>query len=163
MSALDYSFSMENNQPPVELRIRKFTSTDHAFVLDSWSRSFRHGAASDKIPPDIYKFEQRARIARILKYSTVRVLHSASSPTNISGWICFSEPNPKRLYPTLHYILVHPNLQMKGVGSSLFKECSKLRASPDDPILCTHWTLPMRKLISRWNLIYNPYLLEISK
>lgn len=147
---------------PGALTVRPMTPEDIPFVTDSWARSFLHSPSVRNVPDDVYKLEIRARIDRLLKQSVTLVLSAADSPTHVSGFVIFQPPKNDASLPILHYLLIHANLQDRGLGSKLFKLVSDTRNSPEDPCWATHWTIPMKRVISRWNLIFNPFLLEVS-
>lgn len=135
---------------------------DHApFICDSWARSYMHSDVVRAVPQDVYKVEQRARMDRIIRRSVSLCLVNQAEPHYISGYVIFEPPKDKVSLAILHYILVHSNLQGKGLASQLFNLVRQTKNSDSDLVWSTHWTHPMRRVGQKWNLLYNPYLLEI--
>ncbi len=151
-----------NEKPTPELAVVPMC-IDHApFICDSWARSFMHSDVVRQVPSDIYKVEQRARMDRIIRRSVSLCLVNPKEPSYVSGYVIFEPPKDKTALPILHFILVHSNLQGRGLASQLFNLVRKTKNSDSDLIWSTHWTHPMRRVGQKWNLIYNPYLLELS-
>lgn len=149
------------SKPDPGTAIRPMTIDDAPFIVDSWATSFTHSSRLDNVPPDVYKVEQRSRIDRLVQRSAVLCIHPIPDPPHLFGYIVFEPPRKATDLPILHYMLIHPSLQGQGLGAQLVDLVRTTAKDPSDPIWITHWTIPMRKLIPRWNLIFNPYLLEI--
>ncbi len=144
------------------MAIRPMGIQDAPFVVDSWARSFLHSPQARNVSDDVYKLEQRSRIDRIVKKSVNLVLCSEDDPNHVSGFVIFEPPKNETALAILHYLLVHANLQGNGLGSKLFNVVRETSIEPSNPIWITHWTIPMKNVISKWNLIFNPYLLEVT-
>ena len=141
--------------------LREYRNEDHHYILDTWTKSFLFSDFTRPIARDIFMVEQRARIARILRYSRIMCACDEDDTTRIKGWICFQAPQSEKHYVTVHYICVHPSLQNLGIGRALLNVARILAKDENEPMWCTHYTMPMRKIIERWKLIYNPYCLEV--
>ena len=150
-----------NARPDPGYAIRPMTIDDAPFIVDSWASSYAHYARLEGVPSDVYKIEQRARIDRLVRASIVLSLVSKVDNSHVSGWICFQPPVKNPGSPILHYVLIHPSLQVRGLGSQLVSLVDSTKHDKTDPIWATHFTFPMRKIGPKWNLIYNPYLLEV--
>lgn len=159
---IDEAKAAIQKKPPPDYAIRPMQIDDAPFVIDSWARSYLHSARASNISTDVYTIEQRARIDRLIQRSIVLVLTTAQDPSYVSGYICFEPPKTQSALPILHYVLVHANLQGQKLGSRLFQIVAETRHTPEDPVWTTHWTFPIRKLSQSWNLIFNPYLLEVA-
>lgn len=150
-------------KPPLDLRVRLYCPADEAFVTDSWARSFLHSPAVRNVDSELYKVEHRARIKRLLGSSITLILCSADKEDHVIGFTIFERPKASPALAILHYLLIHASLQGNGFGSLLLKFVRQTSHDAEDPIWTTHWTIPMKNLMGRWNLIYNPYLLEVPK
>lgn len=146
--------------PPVTVRVMGIDDASH--IIDSWCRSFRRSATVGPVEPDVFKIEQRSRIDRLICRSQVLICSDAVDTTRIRGWVCFEAPRGERAIPVVHYVCVHPEHQQLGIGTALVGLVRRLAQDPETFLWCTHDTAPMRHIRPKWNLLYNPYLLEID-
>lgn len=143
--------------------IRPMVIDDAAYVIDSWANSFRRSQVVGSVDREVYNIEQRARIDRLISRAASRVFVAcdAEMTDKIRGWICF-EPPGKAPTPIVHYVCVQPSYQVSGVGTALVGIARQTLADLSQPMWCTHETQPMRHIRPKWNLLYNPYLLEVT-
>ena len=146
-----------------EYNVRSARASDLPLITDAWLTSYRFSYSVGPVPKDIYGVEQRARVGRLVPRSKVLCAVDLHDEARIKGWICFEPPKQPEHYTVVHYICVHPSLQNMGMGSALIAVARSTNQDHEAPMWTTHHTLPMRRLIGRWNLIYNPYILEVMK
>ncbi len=79
---------------------------DFAFIKLSWLRSGR------------YKSEAAQHLAEIFKLESTRTVICCPEidRDHICGWICYAEGVSP---PTVHYVLVRPDYQKKGIATAL--------------------------------------------
>lgn len=150
-------------EPPRPITIRPMCIDDAAYVLDSWANSYRRSPTTGPIEREVFNIEQRARINRLVTrpHSRVFVACDAEQTSQIRGWVCFEAPQAEDGIPVLHYVCVQPAHQMQGIATALVALCRKTAKDEDAPIWATHETQPMRHIRAKWNILYNPYLLEV--
>lgn len=149
------------HQEPSPIAIRPITIDDASYVIDSWARSYRRSPTTGAIEDDIFKIEQRARIDRLICRSKTFIACEPDDKRQIRGWICF-EPGHSEKIPVVHYVCVQPSFQVTGIGTALVSIARQTAADPEAFMWATHETAPMRHIRAKWNLAYNPYLLEVK-
>lgn len=144
--------------------IRPMVIEDAAYVLDSWANSYRRSIVTGPIEREVFNIEQRARINRLVQRSTARVFVAcdAEDKNKIRGWICFETPRGEHVIPVIHYVCIQPAHQQQGIGTALVELARQTASDPQAHMWTTHETQPMRHIREKWNLLYNPYLLEVS-
>jgi len=150
--------------PPPPMAIRPMTIDDASYVIDSWANSYRRSPATGPIEQGVFNIEQRARIDRLISKTATRVLVACDQQETwrIRGWICFEAPHRTQKLVVVHYVCVQPIYQMFGIGTALVNLARATMADPTEPMWSTHETAPMRHVRPKWNLIFNPYLLEVA-
>lgn len=152
----------EREQQPLQVTLRGLTIDDAALVIDSWCTSYARSPVTGPISPELFKIEQRARINRLLPKSKQIVAAFTEDPRMVYGWVCYRPLREDTDHPLIHYMAVKPEYQGRGIGKSLLdlvrQACGKTSL---DPVFFTHWTVPCRRLERKWNIVYDPYLLEI--
>lgn len=148
---------------PAPISIRPMCIDDAAYVLDSWSNSYRRSPTTGPIEREVFNIEQRARINRLVTrpHSRIFIACDAVQQRQIRGWVCFEAPQSDDGVPILHYVCVQPAFQMQGIGSALVELARATARDRSVPMWATHETQPMRHIREKWNLLYNPYLLEV--
>lgn len=144
----------------IEITFRAMTIDDAAFVLDSWCSSYRHSPHVGPVDDAVFKIEQRARVYRLVPKSKVLLAVDPKDQTRIRGWICFEPPRESNGLPIVHYVLVRPELQSRGIGTALVDLAKRTAKDPAGPIWTTHETYPMKRLRAKWGAMYNNYLLD---
>jgi len=149
---------------PSPITIRPMQIDDAAYVLDSWATSYRRSPTTGPIEREVFNIEQRARINRLVTRAASRIFVACciADAQLIRGWICFEAPQSSDGIPILHYVCVHPAHQMRGIGTALVALCRNTANDAEAPMWSTHETQPMRHIREKWNLLYNPYLLEVQ-
>lgn len=148
-----------------EYTVRGVAVPDLAMITDAWLVSYQFSPVTDPIPKDVYRVEQRARIRRIIASGKCICAVDPENLDRIKGWVVYEPPRgtSESHYAILHYVSVHPTLQNMGLGETLVNLVRSLNSAVDSPLWITHYTFPMRRLMTKWNLIYNPYLLEVPE
>ena len=148
--------------PPTRIAIRPMQIDDASFVIDSWCTSYRRSQTVGPIDEAVFKIEQRSRIDRLICRSKCFVACDADDKRTIRGWICFEPPRGENSIPVVHFVCVHPLYQMQGIGTALVGIARQTHSDPETHMWSTHETSPMRHIRPKWNMMYNPYLLEVD-
>jgi GNAT superfamily N-acetyltransferase len=161
MEKFDRQKAMEP-KPPIALR--PMVIDDASYVLDSWANSYRRSPATGPIEREVFNIEQRARINRLVSrpHSRVVIACDAQDRDKIRGWLCFEGPQGDDGMPIVHYVCVQPAYQLQGIGTGLVALARQAARDPELPMWSTHETAPMRHIREKWNLLFNPYLLEVA-
>lgn len=149
-------------RPPSPISVRPINIDDASYVIDSWVRSYRRSPTTGAIEDDVFKIEQRARIDRLICRSKTFIACEPEDTRQIRGWICFEAGHEKKI-PIVHYVCVQPSFQLTGIGSALVGIVRQTAKDADSFLWATHETAPMRHIRRKWNLLYNPYLLEVKE
>lgn len=150
--------------PARPISIRPMCIDDAAYVLDSWANSYRRSVITGPIEREVFNIEQRARINRLISRPASRVFVAcdAEKTEQIRGWVCFEPPLRDDGFAILHYVCVQPSHQQQGIGTALVNVARQTAKDADAMMWATHETQPMRHIREKWNLLYNPYLLEVG-
>ncbi len=143
-------------------QVRPARIADVGLITDAWLTSYRTSPAVQGVPAKVYRIEQRDRIRRVMSVSKVLCAVDHEDENRIAGWVVFAPAAQPGRHVVLHYLSVHPTLQNLGLGAALMRLVRSLAPDPDAPVFCTHYTVAIRGLLKRWNLLYNPYLLGMS-
>jgi GNAT superfamily N-acetyltransferase len=147
---------------PSPIAVRPISIDDASYVIDSWVRSYRRSPATGPIEDDVFKIEQRARIDRLICRSKTFIACEPEDKRQIRGWVCFEPGNANKI-PVIHYVCVQPSFQVSGIGTALVSIARQTASDVESFMWCTHDTAPMRHIRPKWNLLYNPYLLEVKE
>jgi len=155
---------LKAEEPTRPVSIRPMHIDDAAYVLDSWANSYRRSVITGPIEREVFNIEQRARINRLVSRPSSRVFIAcdAEHTTQILGWVCFEAPRQNDSFAVLHYVCIRPSHQMQGIGTALVNLARQTTKDTEQPMWTTHETQPMRHIREKWNLLYNPYLLEVG-
>lgn len=141
--------------------VRPAKISDVGLITDAWLTSYRFSPVAQSVPPKIYRIEQRDRIRRIMSRCKVVCAVHDDDADRVAGWAVFAPPAQPGRHVVLHYLSVHPALQNLGLGTALMRLVRSISPDPQMPVFCTHYTLALRRVMKTWNLLYNPYLLEL--
>jgi hypothetical protein len=145
--------------PDVSIKLRGITPDDVNFIIDSWADSYRHSQDMRDVDPDLYKIEMRARIYSLIPKAKWVIACEPRNERNIRGWICYMPPAPTASLPVVHYMLVKPELQNRGICTAMLDVVKASAATADSPVFVTHRTFPIVKwFAAKRNLIFNPFL-----
>lgn len=147
---------------PAQIAIRPMTIDDASFVIDSWCSAYRRSQTVGPIDEAVFKIEQRSRIDRLICRSKCFIACDAADKKIIRGWVCFEPPLQPNAIPILHFVCVHPNYQLQGIGTALVNIARSTHPDPETHMWSTHETSPMRHVRPKWGVMYNPYLLEVD-
>lgn len=148
--------------PAARIAIRPMTIDDASFVIDSWCSSYRRSQIVGPVDEAVFKIEQRGRIDRLICRSKCFIACDADDKKIIRGWICFEPPLTADAIPIVHFVCVHPTYQMQGIGTALINMARQTHHDEHTHMWSTHETSPMRHIRPKWNVMYNPYLLEVD-
>jgi len=140
------------------IAFRQPTEADLSFVYSSWLKSYRTSDASRRMVNDVYYGGHKRVIARLLSTSLAIVAVNPEDPDQIYGYIVYAEAAG---VPVVHYVYVKQPYRRHGIASQLFALVRKSYPQTGDlPALATHATDYYDKLRDKWNLLYNPYVVE---
>jgi len=140
-----------SNQLPI--RLRAANSEDVSFIFNSWLKSFRNSFFAKSIANEIYFNSHHKVIEKLIKESKITVACSESDPNQLYGYICAGQVDN---FFMLHYIYVKHSFRNMGIAKSLLNSFDH---DPSVASIFTHNTRVCDKLASRYNFIYNPYML----
>lgn len=129
---------------------------DDGLIFKTWIDSLKHHPPWREMTFADFRVGQHAKIERTLCRSKIEAriaAHPSGEPKY--GWIC---TEPYREGIILHYVYVRSGYRQSGIASQL------LEASGVDigttPIICTAWTKSLSYHKHRWNLTFNPFILD---
>lgn len=146
--------SVSPELPPLAFRLMGID--DAAFVIDSFCNSYRHSRDMRAIPPDIFKIEMRAWLRDFIPGKRVLVVGAEGHATSIFGWCMAEPPREAGGLWIIHYILVKPEWQRKGLATQLMAPFRD--ASPQRMCWATMETDALR-FLGKDFLILNKFLL----
>jgi GNAT superfamily N-acetyltransferase len=94
------------------LRIRPAKPEDHAFIIDSWRRSFENAPAVRGADREWYRIEMTRTIRRLLDTAECRVACDPEDPDTIAGFVAFHGPE-------LHYAYTKQDFRGMGIARQL--------------------------------------------
>lgn len=137
------------------MKFRQATYEDFPFIVNSWAASMSDSQLGRDVDKEVFKIEIRARINRLLENSYNLVLDDNGK---LGGFIC-GDRNVHGT-PVVHFVYVAKNYRRNGV-------CTQFMGLlfPDRPavIWATHRRANFRYLEAKFNLMYNPFILEVLK
>mgnify|MGYP002135715089 CR=1 FL=1 len=138
--------------------LREATESDHSFVYNSWLKSFRQGSPWARlVPPQIFYANHKQVIALILKAAKVLIACNPEDPEQIYGYVVYT---PHR-GTVIHYVYVKQPYRQLGFAKKLIAEAKQEQHINILPLTATHITVIWEQhLRDRFNMIYNPYILE---
>lgn len=138
-------------QVPDRVAVRPFRETDLSFVMRSWLDNYRYSSqfAREIGSDDDYYPYHRALVAAILARPTtqVHVACEAGDEDHVYGYAVLEQQDRELV---LHYAYVKPAYRGFGIGRTLMLT---------NPTACTHLTATGKKLLHKFSLKYNPYLI----
>lgn len=144
---------------PVSIKLRGIVPDDTNFIIDSWADSYRHSPDMRGIDADLYKIEIRALIYGLLPKAKFLVACEPGNERNIRGWVCYTTPTKEGQLPVVHYLLVKPDMQNRGIATSMLDVVRASSSLDESPIFITARTFPIIKwFAAKRNLIWNPFL-----
>lgn len=140
-----------------EVHYRGIRMTDASFVISSWLESYRGSDYAKHMPKSVYFDNYKHVVTKLLANTRVIVACNPSDDDQIFGYICFSDLVPHA--PVLHYMYVKYPFRKMRIGESLFKEMQRV-TEPNGPIICTHANSLFDDKCKKYDLVYNPFLIE---
>jgi ribosomal protein S18 acetylase RimI-like enzyme len=138
--------------------MRAATQDDIPFIYNSWLKSFKEGSPwARHITNTVYYANHKKVIQSLLNKSQVVIACNPDDETQILGYVCFT-PGPLTF---VHYLYVKVPYRKLSIGKSLMLVATT-EHSPTLPILATHVTNIWNTVLKvKWNMFYNPYILEV--
>lgn len=150
--------------PALPIFLRSMMPSDVNFIRDTWAQSYRRcGVDSEcRTEPSHYKVEMRARMARLMDRSTIIVACDPEDRNLIRGYVVYEKPQADEQLPVLHYVLVTPPCQNRGLGRKLIELVRESAYLPDSLVYGSHWTTAMRSIGKRYGILQNNFCLEVG-
>ena len=134
-------------------RLRPLVEEDHAFLFNSFLKSYRFSPFAEKITNTIYFEDHHKLIERIIQNSKVLVACNPSDPSQLYGYILAGEEDGILV---IHFVYVKHTFRNMGIGKTLLDAVGH---SSDNAAVYTHHTRMADRLSSKQNFVYHPYLL----
>jgi hypothetical protein len=135
------------------LRIRDAEVEDVNFIFNSWLKSFRAGTMCRDVESTIYFSEHHKLIEKLVRRGTTRVVCADNDPATIIGWACYERIDGILV---VHYAYTKHTFRALGVQRKLIEE---LQTDFKLASIYTHQTLLAKRLATKYNMIYHPYIL----
>ena len=135
-------------QSQTSVLIRPTTHGDHAFVMDSWLRSFGQGRTwvYRGVKGDRFYSGHRKVVDGLLKRSLTLAACLEEVPDAVLGWICVEKG-------CLHYVYVKNKYRKKGVAKQLLRHAEKVLGHID---VCSHQTGQWKRFTPGQKLKFSP-------
>lgn len=132
--------------------IREANHNDLAFIYSAYLNSFQDSLFTKGVPKDVYFPMQTAILEKILKSPITRVVVATDKDMLelIYGFAIYAEAS------VLHYIYIKRAFRGFGLSEML---TSNFPFTLNKNVYATHMTYRGKKIIDKYGLIYNPYLM----
>ena len=135
----------------IPFEYRQPTSDDTSFIYATWLNNARRLFDHRFIRSRIYFKGYKSHIERIMRDAQVTVICNPESPTQIFGWVCFT---PKTEFTLVHYAFVKETYRNLGLMKAL------IGSFPGQKVI-THITPKVQEVTDKYELVYNPYALDL--
>lgn len=139
--------------------LRGADADDVSFIYSSWLRCFHDTSTwAQQMPRRIFFDNHKKVIEKVLAESNVVVAANPEDPGQIFGYVVF-QPSVGKV-AVLHWVYVKEPFRRLGIAADLFAVAKRI-AEHDEllPVVGTHYNLRWDVLATKWNLVFNPYLL----
>ncbi len=136
----------------VETYIREADPEDMPFVYSSWLKSlqpFMH-----QIDKRIFFKQHKNLIDSILRRSSVMISCNPHEKDQIFGYVVY-EPGS---VVVMHYIYTKHTYRRLGIANELYDLVS-MSSKDNAPMIASHYSLALEEFLTKWDLIFNPYIL----
>ena len=140
-----------------DILYRDARPTDANFVISSWLESYRSSDYAKHMPKSVYFDNYKHVVTKLLSNARVIIACNPEDWDQIFGYISFSDIVPHA--PVLHYMYVKYPFRKMRIAEGMFKEMGRLTL-PEGPIICTHANSLFDDKCKKYDLIYNPFLIE---
>lgn len=147
----------------LEVSLREGMESDLPLIYNSWLLShYNDSLYGSEMKKTVYMQNHKHILTRILDASRTLVACSPVEPSQVFGYAVYTI-NAGVL--VIHYMFVKGMYRKMGVGGTLFYRLQNA-SEPGLPVTITHTTKAITKsdpgesLEKKWNLVYNPYMLE---
>lgn len=111
---------MNDGQEVAPIAIRTGTGADHAFILATWLRAFRHGSPfARRLTNDVFFTNHHPLVEALVARSTVLVATLEDDPNVILGYLVTEKQGPVHV---LHFAYVKKEFRRMRVFSQLLEE-----------------------------------------
>lgn len=140
------------NDLPVSIRLAN--SDDLGYVIATWSRDYHKVHPINFIPNNIYIPNQTKLINNIISKTQIYVACIEDEPNTIVGYMVAKPYDKDNII--LHWMNVKGIFRRVGVAKILLSTFDYNNKN----IICSHYFDLFKKLKDRYNLVYDPTLLE---
>ncbi len=142
---------------PIEFRTPN--AGDESFIYNAWLKSYKDSPCGKTMVSDVFFSNHKLIVSSLLGDDSVDILLAVNpdNPAQIYGFACL-EKTPA--VSTIHYVYVKYNFRKLGIAAALV---AQLEPNPDNIKFFTHLPREWREVVTKYDVVYNPYLLETRK
>lgn len=136
------------------IRLRSYKNEDEELVYHSWLNEYKRSHFGKTILSHIFFRNHRRIINGLLERNKPTIACNKEEENQIYGFLS-GEIN-KTLGTVIHWIYVKGSFRGFNISELLIQDF--LKDNKQKQIYCTHKTSQGMKVITKYNMIYNPYL-----
>lgn len=136
------------------IAFRPAVTDDYPYIIQTWGRIFHEVHPTNFIPNEIYFEHQNALINRILSQCPVIVACIDDDPSQIVGYLVAQQHDDSNIL--VHWGCVKGIYRRQKVMKGLLEQLDYQNKN----LICTHYFGLFKQLKERYNLIYDPTILE---
>ncbi len=136
------------------IAIRPALADDFPYILKTWSIDYHKVYPINNIPNSIYVPAQTAIIKKLVQRSECIIACIDDEPTTIVGYLIYQPVNDLNI--VVHWGQTKGIFRRMGVLKTLLDSLQ----TQNKNIICTHIFSLFKELKDRYNLIYDPTLLQ---
>lgn len=138
------------------ISFRQFQESDLSFILPTWIKELHRTIPYNFIPNDIFFPYQKKLILNLISSSQVIICHIEDSPDDLVGYLVARPYNLTSII--LHHAHVKGIFRRMGISKELLAELDPNYKTKN--IVCSHYFHLFPKLRNKYNLIFDPTILE---
>jgi hypothetical protein len=150
-------------QADLTVHFRPYALNDTNFILHTWASSYRKCGLDGECQMDAqtYNVEIRARMKRLMSRSSVIVGSDSEDKDLIRCYAVYEKPEHDTQLPVLHYMLVRPEVQHRGLGRRMIELVRESSFVNDSLIYASHWTHAIKAIHTKYGIIRNNFCCEV--
>lgn len=134
-------------------RIRPVEADDYNFIFNAWLKSNRNARDNTYINNPTYFDNYKRILANLFRDTTTLVLCDINDSSQIFGFINIDANNND-----INYLYIKYPYRKFGMAKHLLEEALQV-LDTTRTIYITHYNSKIKKVIDKYDLIYNPYKL----
>lgn len=143
----------------IPISFRKVEEGDVPFIYNAWLKSYKDSPCGKTLVSDIFFTNHKLIVKGLISDPNVNLL-LAVNPENSSQIYGFACVESTPTVSTVHYVYVKYNFRKFGIAGGLVRaiepQIEKIR-------FFTHLPREWRDIVQKYNVVYNPYLLDNRK